>query len=43
MDWICDRFAGHELERSGKTTWLELTGGSPNDPATPRKRRWFED
>jgi pimeloyl-ACP methyl ester carboxylesterase len=43
MDWICDRFAGHELERSGQTTWLELNAGSPNDPATPRKRRWFED
>jgi dipeptidyl aminopeptidase/acylaminoacyl peptidase len=42
MDWIGDRLAGREMERAKQTSWLELNGGSPNDPTTPRKRRWFE-
>jgi hypothetical protein len=42
MDWIEDRLAGREMERAKQTSWLELNGGSPNDPTTPRKRRWFE-
>jgi hypothetical protein len=43
MDWIRDRFAGREMKRAGQTSWLELNGHGPNDPATPRRRRWFED
>jgi hypothetical protein len=43
MDWIGDRLAGKEMERAGLTSWLELNGAGPNDPATPRRRRWFED
>lgn len=42
MDWLSDRLAGKPVEQPGVTKWLAPRGLSPNDPAVPTKRQWFE-
>lgn len=42
LDWLRDRLAGRPIAEPGRTTWIPPKGTSPNDPAAPRKRRWFD-
>jgi hypothetical protein len=42
MDFLRDRLEGRPFERVGEVLYLEPGGPSPNDPAAPAKRRWFE-
>ncbi|HZP96380.1 MAG TPA: alpha/beta hydrolase [Candidatus Limnocylindria bacterium] len=42
LDWLVDRLAGKAPAHPGETLYLEAGGKGPNDPAVPRKRRWFE-
>ena len=42
MDWLGDRFAGRPLAAEGGVRYLEPAGPSPNDPAAPLKRHWYE-
>ena len=43
MDWLKDRFEGRTFEGVGEVRYIEANGKSPNDPATPTKRHWYED
>jgi hypothetical protein len=42
MDWLRDRVDGKPLRRPGEVIYLEAQGPSPNDPAVPARRHWFE-
>jgi pimeloyl-ACP methyl ester carboxylesterase len=42
MDWLRDRVDDRPLSRPGEVLYLESGGPSPNDPATPARRHWYE-
>ncbi|MQA80104.1 MAG: alpha/beta hydrolase [Streptosporangiales bacterium] len=41
-DWLKDRLDGKPIAQPGETKWIAPKGHSPNDPAVPRKRHWFD-
>jgi dienelactone hydrolase len=42
LDWLDDRLSGKPIAQPGVTTWIPRNGVGPNDPAVPKKRRWFD-